>query len=76
MQQYMRIRLILSMRMLKGLFYIETLLKKIALAKKIFVLDIEQGMEVYILDDLSQRNLALSFRYYDPIMKIIFSKMS
>lgn len=33
-------------------------------------------MEVYILDDLSQRNLALSYRYYDPIMKIIFNKMS
>lgn len=43
MQKYMRIRLVLSMRILKGMFYIETLLKKIKLAKDIFVLDMEQG---------------------------------
>lgn len=41
MQKYLRIRLILSMRMISGLFYIETLLTKIKLAKQIFVLDIE-----------------------------------
>lgn len=40
------------------------------------MLDIEQGQEVFILNDISQRNLPLSFRYYDPIIKIIFSKMT
>jgi len=39
----MKIRLILALRMLKGLFFIETLLTKIKLAKQIFVLDVEQG---------------------------------
>ena len=34
------------------------------------VLDVEQGQEVFILDDLSQRHLPLSFRYYDPIIRI------
>lgn len=76
MKQYMKIRLILALRMLKGLFFIETLLTKIKLAKQIFVLDVEQGQEVFILDDLSQRFLPLSYKYYDPIIKIIFSKMS
>lgn len=76
MKQYMKIRLILSLRMLKGLFFIETLLTKIKLAKQIFVLDIEQGQEVFVLDDLSQRALPMSFKYYDPIIKIICSKMS
>ena len=72
MKQYMKIRLILALRMLKGLFFIETLLTKIKLAKQIFVLDVEQGQEVFILDDLSQRFLPPSFRFYDPIIKIIF----
>lgn len=33
MKQYLKIRLMLSLRMLKGLFFIETLLLKIKLAK-------------------------------------------
>lgn len=76
MKQYMKTRLMLSLKMLKGLFFIETLLTKIKLAKQIFVLDVEQGQEVFILDDLSQRHLPLSFRYYDPIIQITINKMS
>jgi len=33
MKQYMKVRLILALRMIKGLFFIETLLAKIKLAK-------------------------------------------
>ena len=39
-------------------------------------MDLEQGQEVFIMDDLSQRKLPLSFRYYDPIIKIIFNRMT
>lgn len=31
---------------------------------------------MFILDDLSQRQLPLSFRYYDPIIRITFNRMS
>lgn len=65
-----------SMKTVKGLFYIDALLKRINLAKEIFVLDIEQGNDVFIMDDLSQQKLPISFRYYDPIIKIIFNRMS
>ena len=76
MKNYMRTRLMLSLRMLKGLLFIEVLLAKIKLAKEIFVLDVEQGQDVFILDDLSQRHLPLSFRFYDPIIRITFNQMS
>jgi len=76
MKQYLKLRLVLALGLLHGLFFIETLLRKIKLAKQIFVLDLEQGQEVFILSDLSQRNLPLSFRYYDPIIKIVFNRMT
>ena len=41
MKQYTKTRLILALKMIKGLFFIETLLTKIKLAKQIFVLDVE-----------------------------------
>lgn len=34
-------------------------------------MNIEQGEEAFIPASLSQRNLALSYRFYDPILKII-----
>ena len=41
-----------------------------------FVLDIEQGVEVFINSDLSIDNFPLSFHYYDPVMLIIQQRMS
>jgi hypothetical protein len=39
--------------------------------KKIFILDLELGGDVFIPNYLSQKNLPLSFRFYDPILKIV-----
>ena len=40
--QLNKIKIILQMRNLKGMFYLRTCLKKIDLIKQMFVLDIEQ----------------------------------
>lgn len=36
-----------------------------------FILDIEQGDEVIIPTELLQSDLPLSFKFYDPVLKII-----
>mmetsp|Transcript_21305 Transcript_21305/g.32979 ORF Transcript_21305/g.32979 Transcript_21305/m.32979 type:complete len:82 (-) Transcript_21305:1133-1378(-) len=59
-----------------GVFALKILQKKIALAREAFVLEIEQGAEVFIPHELSQDKLPLSFRFYDPVLKIIHTNMS
>ena len=43
--------------------------------RRLFVLEIEQGQEVYIPTELSQKSLPLSFRYYDPIIVMTQSRI-
>ena len=55
---------------LHDVFYIKTILKKKALIKQQFVLEMEHEQEVYIPDELSCDQYPKSFRYYDPIIQI------
>ena len=74
-----------KIRLLKGLMglsslrrtiLIEIMLKEIWIVKQIFILDIEQGNEVIIPPQLSQTRLALSYKFYDPILNIIQANIS
>lgn len=65
---YNRLDVILKTHMLQGPQFIVTLIYKIKILKELFVLDLEQGHEVHIPNQLSQRHLPYSFRYYDPII--------
>ena len=47
------------------------MLKRIQIAKELFTLEIEQGSEAFIPVELSQKSLPLSFRFYDPILKMV-----
>lgn len=47
------------------------MLKKIEVAKKLFIIEIEQGNEVLIPKELSQNDLPFSFTYYDAIFQIV-----
>ena len=71
-----KIQIILGLKCAEGMLFIKVLLKKISLIKDLLVTEIEQGNEVYIPKDLSQSQLPLSFRYYDPILKICSERMS
>ena len=64
----MKLQLSMSMKMFSDYFFVKAFLIKIELAKQLFVLDVEQGTEVSIPDDLCQRDLPWSFRFYDPIL--------
>lgn len=45
--------MILGLRGIHGILFIEALLEKIKLVKEIFLYDIEEGVETYIPKDLS-----------------------
>lgn len=47
-----KLKMILSLGALTGVFYVRALLKKIQLAKEIFVQDIEEGQAVFIPKEL------------------------
>ena len=55
---------------MKGPLFVSTVLKRIEVAKKLFVVDVQGGTEVLIPRDLSQDYLPISFRYYDALIKI------
>jgi hypothetical protein len=52
------------------------LLLKIETSKKLFVLDISDGDEMFIPNDLSLNQLPMSFRYYDPLIQIVQERFS
>ena len=41
------------MRMMSDIFFVKVLLMKFELTKRLFVLEIEQGMETFISDDIA-----------------------
>ena len=60
--------MIIALKAVHGKLYLRALKKKIQVARELFIIEIEQGEEVYIPGDLSQDQLPYSFRYYDPVM--------
>jgi hypothetical protein len=65
-----KLKLVLGLKSLKGMLFIRALLQKIELSKQIFVMEVQEGQEVHICQDLSQQHLPNSFRYYDPLISI------
>ena len=52
------------------------MLKKIQIAKKLFIINIEEGSEALIPKELSQKCMPQSFRYYDATIKIVQDMIS
>ena len=67
----LKLKMTLGIKAISGILYVEALIKKIELVKQILIYDVEQGNESFIPKELSQDNLPLSFRFYDPIIPII-----
>lgn len=57
------------------LLYIMVINKKIEIVKKLFIMDIEIGNVMQIPRELSQEDLPASFRFYDPIIRLIQNGM-
>lgn len=69
-EELLKIKFILGVGGLNDLFFIIAILKKYDIVKKKFVLDLEEGQEVFIPQDLTCDAYPRSFRYYDPIIQI------
>jgi hypothetical protein len=59
------------LRSITGIALIEAHLRKIKLAKEMFILEVEENQEVIIPQVLGQARLPLSFKFYDPILAIV-----
>lgn len=61
--------------MMTGIFYLMGILKYIEIVKEIFIMEMQYGNVVIIPKELSQDHFPQSFRYYDPIIRIIQTNM-
>ena len=66
-----RLSLITRSQFIRGPHYIVCILHRIKIERQLYVLQIEQGLEVRIPLALSQENLPYSFRYYDSLIPSI-----
>lgn len=69
--QLTKVKFMLGVGGLTDLFYLKAVLRKIQLQKAMFVLELEQGQEVYVPNELSCDTYPQGFRYYDPIIQIV-----
>lgn len=73
---YDTLKTVIQFRAVKGSMYLKIYLLIISLAKEMFIYELEQGEEVFISSDLSQRHLPYGFRYYDPILAIVAERIT
>ena len=74
--QYKKLNLIAKFNLLNGQYFLRLLLKKLKVAKQLFVIEIQKGDEVMIPKELSTKGMPISFTYYDGIVLIIENMMS
>lgn len=65
----------MDMKLIGGLLYIDAIRKRIEISKELLILELEQGNEALIYQELSQDKLPYSFRYYDSILRLINDKI-
>lgn len=71
----MRFKLLRGIGGFTGLTLIEILIDEIKIAKNLFLLNLAQGEELLIPRELSQNNMPMSYRFYDPILSMIQSDL-
>ena len=75
--QYRKLKLICQMKFFHGQYLLKMMLKKIQVAKDLFIIDIEQeGNETKIPAEIGEYKLPLSFRFYDPLVKMVQIRMT
>jgi hypothetical protein len=67
----MKIKLVINIGILKKQLYLRTVLNKIELVKRLFIIEIQRGSECAIPPELSIKEFPMSFRFYDPIFHMI-----
>lgn len=71
-----KIRLLMNMKIISGDIFVKSIISKIEILKELLILDVQLGMAVYLCDEFNMNQLPLSFRYYDPILRIILKGLN
>lgn len=70
-----KMRLFMNMKIVRGEVYLDCILKKVDLSRDILILDIQLGKEVFMDSEFNMNQLPASYRYYDPILRIVQKKI-
>ena len=73
---YNNLKIIVNLKMVGKNLFIKLALRKIKLAKELFILDLEQGQEVFIPKEFSMDRFPLSFQYYDQLLNFCQENVS
>ena len=68
---YTKVKFVVNLKATRTSVLLMLKLQKIRLAKEIFVIEIEQGGEVFIPWELNQGDIGRSFRYYDSLVLLV-----
>ena len=68
---YINLRLIMSMKCVKHILFVKVALKRIELAKYIFILDMQQGKQIYIPSELQVDQFSQGLRFYDLTLNML-----
>mmetsp|Transcript_2861 Transcript_2861/g.4446 ORF Transcript_2861/g.4446 Transcript_2861/m.4446 type:complete len:200 (-) Transcript_2861:1415-2014(-) len=63
-----KLKILINLKAIRRAIFIKVLLLKIDLIKQLFVLELEQGLEVFIPPELSIEKYPLNFQFYDHIL--------
>ena len=74
--KYKKFELLCHLRAFNKINFIRFNLKKIEIAKQLFLKDIEHGSEVYITNEMRQNQYPKSMHFYDSILIYLQDNMS
>lgn len=78
-KQLSKMRLLLHLRAYKAqgqCTYLEILLKEKQLTREIFLLDVSQGDDVRIPNQILQEDLSMCYKFYDPMLALTKDEIS
>ena len=75
-EQYRKFDMLLFLKAVKGVMFIKCLIAKIEVCKQLYILELEQGSDVYLHRELCIDNYPLSYQYYDFILNYSLSALS
>ena len=76
MLKYKKFELLINLRSIRTIDFVRFNLKKIELAREIFLKEIEHGSEVFIPSEISSDHYPQSMRFYDHILIHLQNNMS
>ena len=68
--------MLLFLKAVKGVMFIKCMIAKIEVCKQLYILELEQGADVYLNQELCVDQYPLSYQYYDFILNYSLNELS